>query len=249
MRILDLDLDFFPRRVAHFRGSESGRLPDDDYPVWEVDDALGFLRERCGLTGPLPGLVVEDHGDLFAGWRQAIEDGHLADPFDVTHVDAHADLGLGDSGYVYLLTELMHEDVEGRLRPREGPTYLNGGNYLAFAAACRWLASLTYVYNSGGGSDVMPYVMEGFDPRADHLRLAALSNSHIEILNGADRPAVESGEPRVPFKMLRWDTGYQGEEPFEVVCLARSPAFKPPAADGLFDAIRETFIDEHAWRR
>lgn len=165
----------------------------------------------------------------FAGWRQAIQDGHLAEPFELTHVDAHADLGLGDSGYVYLLTQVMHEALPARLHPREGETYLNSGNYLAFAASCRWLSSLTYVYNSGGGSDVMGYVMEDFDPRADCLHLAALSKSHIDILNGGGRPApVGSGEPRVPFKMLRWDTGYQVEERFDVVCLARSPEFSRP---------------------
>lgn len=94
----------------------------------------------------------------------------------------------------------------------------------------------------------MPYVMEDFDPRADCLHLAALSKSHIDILNGGGRPApVGSGEPRVPFKTLRRDTGYQAEERFDVVCLARSPEFTPPAADSLFDAIRESFIDEQAW--
>jgi hypothetical protein len=144
----------------------------------------------------------------------------------------------------------MHEALPARLHPREGETHLNSGNYLAFAAACRWLSSLTYVYNSGGGCDVMPYVMEGFDSRADCLHLAALSKSHIETLNGGGRPApVDSGEPRVPFKMLRWDTGYQAERPFDALCLARSQEFTPKAADSLFDAIRERFIDERAWSR
>ena len=62
-------------------------------------------------------------------------DGLLTPPFHVTHVDAHADLGLGDAGYVYLLTELLLEDPRDRWWPRTGTTGLNDANHLAFAIA------------------------------------------------------------------------------------------------------------------
>jgi len=62
----------------------------------------------------VPGFVVEHHGDLFAQWRAAIEGGMLRVPFSVTHVDAHADLGLGDSGYEHLMTSFLFEPAEGR---------------------------------------------------------------------------------------------------------------------------------------
>jgi hypothetical protein len=38
------------------------------------------------LTGRLPGLVVEHHGELFARWRDAIDAAILHAPFHVTHV-------------------------------------------------------------------------------------------------------------------------------------------------------------------
>jgi hypothetical protein len=68
----------------------------------------------------------------------------LRAPFHVTHVDAHADLGLRDAGYMHLLSDLLFRTPEHRRDPGE---HLNDGNYLIFAAGCRWLAGLDYVYN------------------------------------------------------------------------------------------------------
>jgi hypothetical protein len=84
----------------------SNRAPDPtEHPVWLTDEALAFLTERSGLRRALPGFVTENHGELFPRWRSAIAEQLLVPPFHVTHVDAHADLGLGDAGYRYLLTD------------------------------------------------------------------------------------------------------------------------------------------------
>jgi hypothetical protein len=42
---------------------------------------------------------------------------------------------------------------------------------------------------------------------------------------------------------------FQATEPFDVICLARSPAFTPEAADVIYDAIRRGFVDEIAIAR
>jgi hypothetical protein len=242
-RVLDLDLDFFVHGVAHFRDFHAGRLDDNEFPAWDVDKALAFLRERCGLTGRLPGVVVEHHGELFGRWRDAIETGRLAVPFSVTHVDAHADLGLGDAGYVDLLTRVVHQPLDQR---RDPGSALGDGNFLAFAAACRWLSDLTYVYNhEGGGNDVMSYVMENFDSNAAHVRLPALTKAQLEQLP-FDKPQPAGLEPPIRFAMVS-GLNFQASEPLDVICLCRSPAFTPPAADAVFSAIRKTFIDETAF--
>jgi hypothetical protein len=98
VRILDLDLDFFVHGAEHFRSSRDTRLDAEDYPPWSMAEALRFLEESCGLKSKLPGIVVEHHAELFARWREGIEAGWLTQPFEVVHVDGHADLGLGDSG-------------------------------------------------------------------------------------------------------------------------------------------------------
>jgi hypothetical protein len=72
--------------------------------------------------------------------------------FHVTHVDAHADLGLGDSGYVHLITEVMHRPVAERSLAEVVAPAINFSNWLAFAVACRWVADIDYVFGEGGGS-------------------------------------------------------------------------------------------------
>lgn len=79
-RVLDLDLDFFVYGVEHWRDRDHGRLDPEDYPAWSLHETLAFLQTGCGLTGRLPGFVVEHHGELFARWRDAIDAGVLRAP-------------------------------------------------------------------------------------------------------------------------------------------------------------------------
>jgi hypothetical protein len=244
-RILDLDLDFFVKGVEYWRGPGDGRLDASEYPPWPVEDAISFLVERCGLDGQLPGFVVENHGELFPLWRQALERGELVPPFHVTHVDAHADLGLGDAGYKYLMTELLFEAPEDRRSPKLGESGLGDGNYLAFAIACRWISGLVYVFNEGEANDIMSYFMEGFDPDAAHIQLAALNENELKRLmyRETQAPKVERLEPRVPFKSMHWRS-FESSQPFDIICLARSPTYTPSESDAIFDEIRRRFIEE-----
>jgi len=246
-RILDLDLDFFLDDTAILRGPDDGRLDGEDFPPWQLEEVLAFLHGQCGLRQPLPGFVVENHGELFARWREAIDAGRLTAPFHVTHVDAHADLGLGDSGYVYLMTSLLFEAPEDRRYPKAGEGGLGDGNYLAFAIACRWLTDLAYVFNDGGGDDALLYVLEGFDPQAQNIQLAAV-RSRRELSENLTTPknlTLEHLEPPVPFTAMGW-RDFQADHPYDFVCLARSPPYTPPESDAIFDEIRGRFIMEPA---
>ena len=60
------------------------------------------------------------------------------------------------------------------------------------------------------------------------------------------RPGTEKEDPSVPFTPTSW-RNYQATEPFDLVCLTRSPAYTSPDADRIFDLIRERFIDEHGF--
>jgi hypothetical protein len=115
-RVLDIDLDFFVHGVEHHRRRDGGRLDAEAFPAWSVAETRDFLEARCGLTGRLPGLAVEHHGELFARWRDAIDAAILHAPFHVTHVDAHADLDVGGTGQWHLMTELLFR------APEDAPT-------------------------------------------------------------------------------------------------------------------------------
>src|SRR5688572_23885399 len=107
-RILDIDLDFFVEPTAHWVPLDStDRLDSDDYGVWSLEAVEAFLGDRCLLTGPLPGWPVEHHHEAYFRWHEAILDGVLCEPCSITHVDAHADLGMGESVHLEIMTDLM----------------------------------------------------------------------------------------------------------------------------------------------
>jgi hypothetical protein len=208
---------------------------------------IEFLEGRCGLNGPLPGIVVEHHGELFERWRSMVEEARLVTPFHLTHVDAHADLGQGELCQEYLLSELLHEEPGRRTRPRRGEGGLTDGSFLAFAVACRWIKEIDYVFGSGGGEDIPGNFKPRFAWDADAVQLAVLHKSEVaklvDFLGPRQRPVPARLEPAVPVKEIRWPD-YQADGPFDLVCLARSPAFTPPESDAIFDEIRRRYVDE-----
>jgi hypothetical protein len=244
MRILDIDLDFFVNGTANWRPVGSGRLDADEYPPWSTEEAFTFLRDGCKLTDPIPGWVVENHGELFGKWAAAIDDGSLTTPFSVIHVDAHSDLGLGDATYIPLLTEVLFLSPEERL-PR-ATELVNDGNYLAFAIGCRWLSDLTLVRNGAGGGrpgDLFPYYMENLD--SDNIKMEAMTREQLDR-RMHDRPyEASSAEPAVPLRHMAWSE-FASSELFDLVCLARSPEYTPVELDPLFDEIRTQLVDEQA---
>ncbi len=258
-RVLDIDLDFFQHGTEHWAGE--GRLDAADYPPWAIDEVVTFLRGRCQLDGPLPGSVVEYHHEVFVKWREAIEAGILVPPFHVTHVDAHADLGLGDNGYMYLMSSLLFEEVEDRCYPivgslggAEGGVGLAASNWLLFAIACRWISDLVYVVNSEGNGrpgDLLYFVMEGFNLDASQIQLAAVERAELRKAIGSypGRPGkIERLEPPISFTYLGWPK-FQAAEVFDFVFLAHSPEYTSPEADPIFDLIRERFVDETAFAK
>jgi len=238
-RVLDLDLDFFVGEVVYWP-DQSVRPDPEWHPVWKDDVALSFLRERCRR---LPGFVTENHGDLFFEWRSAIERNILSPPFHVTHVDAHADLGLGDAGYLFLLNELILRPPDQRTDPPRDPLGLTDGNHLAYAVACRWIDELEYVFCPGGGSDELHLVMQGHDREASFVQLSPMTADELRRLY-QDRTPVDLNEPEpaVPYRSIRAED-YMATEPFDFVCLTRSPPYTPTTADPLFDRICDEFIE------
>ena len=247
MKILDLDLDFFLHDAAYWRESGDERLDAEEFPPWSVDDALAFLEGQCGLGGKLPGFAVEYHSHVFLRWRDAIAVGALTPPFVVTHVDAHADLGLGDAGYLFLLTELLFASPDFRPRHPKLDNELTDGNWLSFAVACRWVSGVTYVHNTDEERprDMMAPVMENFDPHANNIQLAAIPGKAevMRAMSEQTQPEAVFLEEKIPLDCVPWKS-FAAPDRFDVICLARSPGFTPPEADDIFDMIRSRYIDE-----
>ena len=254
-RVLDIDLDAFVYGSEDGRSRHDARLDEEVHPSWDLPKVLSFLCGNCGLDGPLPGFAVEHHSEVFFRWRDAIDRGLLAPPLQVTHVDAHADLGTGDIGFDYLLTELLREPPQNRHSPKTGDDGLGDGNYLAFAIANRWVDEVKYVI--GGRhedymdypwqpGDLLPPLFEDFDLSTRTIRLPTLELRNLrENLGSTDGLKPLALEPPVSFDWSVWHE-FEATEPFDLICLARSPSYTPAAADNVYDEIRRRFIDESA---
>ncbi len=249
-RVLDLDLDFFIHGLASMVRFDGPRLDADQYPPRKMADVMAFLEERCHLLAALPGRAVEHHGDVFTLWRRGLLAGDLVAPFHVTHIDAHADLGMGENGYWHLLTQQLHLPPAERWYPRVSTDALEramtDGSYLAFAVGCRWISDLTIC---PGGGDIHPYIMEGWDPRSGTIRMPRLDDTELRgLIQAWAKPTFPEDrlEPPVPLTLISRDDFF-APEPFDFIFLARSPAFTPAEADPIYDAVRERFIDEEAF--
>jgi hypothetical protein len=59
-----------------------------------------------GTAHRIPGRFVVHHDEAFDFWRELVAKHHTQ--IDLVHIDAHADLGLGDdSSWVHIVSELL----------------------------------------------------------------------------------------------------------------------------------------------
>lgn len=242
-RVLDIDLDFFLDRIFNSDFEPRGRLGANDYQVDETDVALAYLHDRCGVPDgtPTPGCVCERHKDVFFHWRRMIRAGVLRVPFEVVHVDAHADMGLGNNSCLYIAEELLAQPVEKRRPPTGRDTWcVRDNNFIAYALACRWIGRFTYVAHPDCQDDVQWLHMKDFDTRSGFVQMKRYEPGFAERLEhflDVKKLPFEA-EPEIPMEVVARDD-YRTDIPPDFIFLARSPNYTPPTADPLFERLKE----------
>jgi hypothetical protein len=251
MNILDIDVDVFIEPRPDF-GIGKGRLDGTTFKPWSPTKLERFLVEQCGLCqdNPVPGRIVTYHHELFDLWDELIADARLDSPFSLTHVDSHADMGLGDASCGYIMCDLIHGSFADRKKfRRSGSDGLLEGNYLSFALACRWIKHIKYVqhpetrnHNDGGLPDIADAMFKNSDPNCGIIQLRAFPRGSD---NGIDRyweiHDPISFEPEVPIEFHDRDT-FQNEDSFSFLFAAQSPNYTPKSADMLLSVI-EKFME------
>ena len=164
MRILDLDMDYFMTKVAHDVPETSTERLDEEYyaeSVWDKQKVIDFIENHLGLSKirKTPGRIVAGHNGALFFWKELINTGRLEVPFEVIHVDSHADLGLGTDSPTFIRKHLLKWTVEERPAHSQrincfGRECAEGiADYLLFAVAYRWISKLTYCGNPNSDSD------------------------------------------------------------------------------------------------
>ena len=268
--ILDLDLDFFVWPIERDRAEDEPRLDEKEFAPQSAEQVREFLEKRCGLstTRPIPGRFVVHHVDAFTTWRDWLGNGALSQPFDVVHVDAHADLGAGwNQSAKFYETELLALPLEQRGSPQVGTDSTNSGNYLVAAVANRWIRSLTYVYptepkppdpeeirKSQAMENLRQFLSDDnederypndlapfcFKDWNPRTRTIQLREYSRSHYSLVDRnTAPVHVEPEVPFDWKKAEEFTFSD--FTHFVVAQSPAYTPAAADPLLEVIREYF--------
>lgn len=214
MRFLDLDLDFFLNKNAYFSGSDGIRL-NLKYKPWSILKVKRFLEERCKLShdNPTPGRTISTHNDVIGFWHTLIESGDLIIPFDVIHIDAHPDLAV--KGGMYQKSGFLHFESESVPELLETET-LRQGNYLTFALAFGWIASLVWIPLSR----TLKNLSKGYDD----------GNSST-----SDSSSLKNNSG-VPYRIIPWYQ-FKISSAFDYMVLSTSPGFTPPESDTLIPVI------------
>lgn len=267
MKILDIDMDYFMTKIAiSVPESTSERLSEEYYGdcVWSEDSIRCFLENNIGLSKnkKIKGRIVTGHNEAIPFWKELIEKNELTVPFEVIHVDSHADLGLGYSSWTYILNFLLqypvHErPIHNRYVDLNGGIREEGiGDYLLFAVAYRWISRLTYCANPyGDKNDYILDTLKDFseeyiwdEPVENIIQLVYNPEMDFPSYDSTDKEKSEylaAGvkEPEVPMLIIPTVKDVNFNDDFDFIVFAQSPNYTPASADFVIDIFRE-YIDE-----
>lgn len=244
-RILDLDLDVFVRPLKSYCKETNERASSKHYRAMPAEEIVSSLdtRLRLSASNRIPGVITDLHKDVYFYWRDLIRLGHLKPPFEVVHVDGHADLGMGDASYTFIQEEWIHATDKLVEPPTGGLTGLGSGNYLAFALANGWISSLIYVCHEDEPEDLPDPVFKNWDAATEQIELRYLTKgcfSGIYDPNGWSRIPYDRSIV-VPFSRTPLPN-YVASSPFDFVFVARSPAYTPIELDFVEQLVEQRLI-------
>ena len=265
VKVLDLDMDYFMERIASTPLSVTSRLDEEEYgdSVWEADRVRAFLENNLGLSkeSKIPGRVVRGHDESLYFWEELVLKGVLDDPFEVVHVDSHADLGLGCRSIDFLQGAflLLPLDIRRKIKDYEFSDQnesINIGDYLLWAIAYKLISKITYCANPNGEkNDYLWETLKDFKenyirdhPVKNYIQLKY--NKEMDVPHSSDseeykRRYLEGAikDPEVELEIIPTVelVKYNGE--FDYAVLAQSPNYTPASADFIMDIFREYIIE------
>lgn len=242
-KILDLDMDFFLNEIANWKNGED-RLDSDIYKPWSEQEFRKFLEEKCLLdkNDKIKGRIITHHNQAFDFWEELYNLDRV--PFSVTHIDAHADLGFGDSSYLYIMKELLHITIEERLEHLQR-NKVYSGNFLAFAIACGFINHLQFVVHQNWDyEDFHSAYMQNFDDYSGNFQLKAYSSEvdSITLVNKIRELTPVKIDELIPYEVYKGNQ-FRTNQKFDYLVFCQSPEYTPETADFMIEIIKEYIIE------
>lgn len=244
--ILNIDMDFYLDKIAYWI-DDNKRLDDTEYTPWSEKEFRLFLENRCllSLENPIKGRIITNHHEAFFFWDELINKRYINTPFSVTHVDAHSDTGIGDSGYVYLMGELMNYPIDKRRTElNTGKVLL--GNYLSYALACGWIKDIDFILHELWDNDIFSLYLKNFDINERNFELKGYNKSIDiglminKIIDGGIKPSIIDSE--IPFNLIPWQS-FEAKDNFDYLIFCQSPGYTTVNADYMLDVIKDYIIE------
>lgn len=258
-------MDYFMESIANTPFSISERLSEEDYgdSVWPECRVRAFLEQNLGLSKSkkIPGRIVVGHNESLFFWEELIAKEMLTEPFEVVHVDSHADLGLGCASSDFLQGAILTLPVETRRKVRdyefngkiEG---INIGDYLLWGIAYKMISKIIYCANPNG--DKNDYVWDTlkdfhenyvFDkPISNYIQLKYNNNMELPRFDDPDiyrrnylKGAIK--DPVVELKIIPTIGDVQFCGDFDFGVLSQSPNYTPASADFILEIFKEYIIE------
>jgi len=244
--ILDIDLDFFQSdRIADNVHSEQRPRSEETKP-WDINRTIAFLEQNCGLdkVHKPPGKQFTHHHEVFWECQRLIREKKIAPPFNIMHIDAHADLGMGDASWAYIMGELLHRPVCERTNIKIGGWHgLKCGNYLSFAIANRWISKLSFVINENWRDDITRFFLRDTnvpDPLTYGkwcFTIALRQYTQEQINDIRAEPEPLAYEPPVDFKIIPYRQ-FKNTTLYDYIFVSQSPEYTCQEADKLLPIIK-----------
>lgn len=265
MNILDLDLDFFLTSRTTNKPFNGDRA--DDLTPWSHDVVRAFLENTLGLnkTGKIKGAFLTEHVEVYDSWKKLIESKKLTTPFNLYHVDAHADLGMGDGSWSRILKDLLKLSPLDRTTPSRGGLFgLSSGNFIAYAIANHWINEISFIVCENWRDDIPIQLFDqkswdywislDLPKRGNHelyIEFLRLNDESEKRYSYHDEPIHEIGErigePKVKFNIIDSNNSdtMLNDVQWDFLFLTQSPSYTPKSADALIPLIREYMDNEH----
>ena len=254
MRVLDIDLDFFMHGVVYnVPCKQKRRQSKKQYHAWSIKETEKYLKENLKLKTKRPGMVYDDHRDLFIILENLIDDKSISTPFELVHVDSHADMGnVFDGSLNKTLTDYAGRTKRGMLN-KSTKLYdnnsLNCSNHLLYILLNRWIRKLTYVKNpeSDSGDIHIFYKYKGKED-ARYLQFCQYNTELFEAPkfirfspNFSRYKPVKCHRKIEYNEFISWQ--YENNRKYDFIFLATSKGYTTEQSDSLIPYIRE-YIDE-----
>jgi hypothetical protein len=253
MQILDIDLDFFQDgRFIYLADNKDKRLSEEQALPWGKEKVITFLEKNCGLSKKqkIKGKIFTHHHKVFLELRELIKLHELEVPFALNHIDAHADLGMGDVSWAYIMGELLHRPLSERAYPKqEGNDGLGSSNYLSFVIANRWINELNFIINEQWRDDIPPsflvesvkYDNSGMMPFGHYnftIQLKKYTKTQIEKLIYLQECEPIGYEPKLPFNIIPYYE-FKLDDSCDFLFLSQSPGYTSKKTDAFINLISE----------